>query len=31
MMAEFKFYNKLDPGGKKKPRYESRKMVLKQT
>ena len=30
-MAELKFYNKLDPGGKKKPRYESRKIVLNQT
>ena len=29
-IAEFKFYNQLDPGtkDKKKPRHESRKMVL---
>ena len=31
-MAELKFYNQLDPGKKdqKKPRYESKKMVLNQ-
>ena len=31
-MIEFPFYNQLDPGakGKKTPRYESRKMALKQ-
>ena len=31
-MTEFKFYNQLDPGKKdqKKPRYESKKMVLNQ-
>ena len=31
-MTEFKFYNQLDPGtkDKKKPRYESKKMVLNQ-
>ena len=31
-MTEFKFYNQLDPGtkGQKKPRYESKKMVLNQ-
>ena len=30
-MAEFKFYNQLDPGTKdQKPKYESKKMVLNQ-
>ena len=31
-MTEFKFYNQLEPGtkDKKKPRYESKNMVLNQ-
>ena len=31
-MTEFKFYNQLDPGTKdqKKPKYESKKMILNQ-
>ena len=31
-MTEYQFYNELDPGvkSKKKPRYELRKMILKQ-